>query len=115
MVAASSRESYGILPALHAPTNATALHRDCRPQWRRQDDLRPRIPAEGRGLGPVRQCRPDRPGVVPARPTTGCACGRIRRFGRGWENFVKVYRPLANEWAVYDNSAKSPKLLERWP
>lgn len=39
----------------------------------------------------------------------------IRRFGRGWENFVKVYRPLANEWAVYDNSAKLPKLIERWP
>jgi len=39
----------------------------------------------------------------------------IRRFGRGWENFVKVYRPLANEWAVYDNSGKPPKLIERWP
>ena len=39
----------------------------------------------------------------------------IRRFGRGWENFVKVYRPLANEWAVYDNSGQSPKLIERWP
>ncbi len=39
----------------------------------------------------------------------------IRRFGRGWENFVKVYRLLANEWAVYDNSGKSPRLIERWP
>jgi predicted ABC-type ATPase len=39
----------------------------------------------------------------------------IRRFGRGWENFVKVYRPLAHEWAVYENSGKSPKLIERWP
>src|SRR5437867_2285714 len=36
----------------------------------------------------------------------------IRRFGRGWENFVRVYRPLANEWAVYDNSGQSPKLIE---
>ena len=39
----------------------------------------------------------------------------LRRFARSWENFVKVYRPLADEWAVYDNSGRSPRLLERWP
>lgn len=39
----------------------------------------------------------------------------LRRFDRGWEHFVRVYRPLAHEWAVYDNSGRSPTLLERWP
>ena len=39
----------------------------------------------------------------------------LRRFERGWEHFVRIYRPLADEWAVYDNSGDSPKLQERWP
>lgn len=39
----------------------------------------------------------------------------LRRFDRGWEQFVRIYRPLADEWAVYDNSRESPSLLERWP
>ncbi len=39
----------------------------------------------------------------------------FRRFERGWEHFVHTYRPLADEWAVYDNSGESPQLLERWP
>lgn len=39
----------------------------------------------------------------------------LRRFERGWKHFVEVYRPLADQWAVYDNSGESPKLLERWP
>ena len=39
----------------------------------------------------------------------------FRRFVRGWENFQHVYRPLADEWTVYDNSGVSPQLLERWP
>lgn len=39
----------------------------------------------------------------------------LRRFERGWEHFIRLYRPLADEWAVYDNSGVSPKLLERWP
>jgi len=42
MIAASSCESYGILQAVHATTNGTALHRDCRSQWRGQDHLRAR-------------------------------------------------------------------------
>lgn len=25
---------------------------------------------------------------------------------------IEIYRPLADEWAVYDNSGESPKLLE---
>jgi len=36
----------------------------------------------------------------------------FRRFERGWAHFDRIYRPLADEWAVYDNSGESPKLLE---
>ncbi len=39
----------------------------------------------------------------------------LRRFDRGWENFVRVYRPLADVWTVYDNSASSPQVVERGP
>jgi predicted ABC-type ATPase len=37
----------------------------------------------------------------------------VRRFGRGWRNFETTYRPLAEAWAVFDNSGPSPILLER--
>ncbi len=37
----------------------------------------------------------------------------IRRFKRGWANFETVYRPMAESWAVYDNSGATPLLLER--
>ena len=36
-----------------------------------------------------------------------------RRFKRSWENFEKVYKALADNWAVYDNSGKTPILKER--
>jgi predicted ABC-type ATPase len=39
----------------------------------------------------------------------------IRRFARDWESFQHEYRPLADEWTVYDNSGASPQLMERWP
>jgi len=39
----------------------------------------------------------------------------IRRFDRGWRNFCLVYRPLADAWAVYDNSGGAPRLLEKGP
>jgi predicted ABC-type ATPase len=39
----------------------------------------------------------------------------IRRFSRGWENFQRIYRPLADSWAVYDNSGHTPRLLEKGP
>jgi predicted ABC-type ATPase len=39
----------------------------------------------------------------------------VRRFKRGWENFESVYRPLADSWAVYENSDRTPRLLERGP
>jgi predicted ABC-type ATPase len=34
----------------------------------------------------------------------------LRRLRRGWENFQEVYRPMAESWAVYDNSELSPQL-----
>jgi len=37
----------------------------------------------------------------------------LRRFIRGWENFQRIYRPLADSWAVYDNSGRAPRLLEK--
>jgi predicted ABC-type ATPase len=37
----------------------------------------------------------------------------LRRFSRSWDNFDRVYRPLADEWVVYDNSGRTPELLER--
>ncbi len=37
----------------------------------------------------------------------------LRRFVRGWDNFQRVYRSLADSWAVYDNSALTPQLLEK--
>jgi predicted ABC-type ATPase len=36
----------------------------------------------------------------------------LRRFSRSWQNFQAVYRPLADAWAVYDNSSRPPKLIE---
>ena len=37
----------------------------------------------------------------------------VRRFSRGWGDFQRIYRPLANSWAVYDNSGRAPRLLEK--
>ncbi len=37
----------------------------------------------------------------------------LRRFDRGWRNFLRYYRPLANAWFVYDNSGSSPVLMEQ--
>ena len=36
----------------------------------------------------------------------------IRRFNRSWNNFLTLYRPIADAWAVYDNSEDTPRLLE---
>ncbi len=33
-----------------------------------------------------------------------------RRFERGWLNFDRTYRELADSWAVYDNEGRVPKL-----
>lgn len=34
-----------------------------------------------------------------------------RRYNRGIQNFFNLYLPLANTWAIYDNSAKKPLLI----
>jgi predicted ABC-type ATPase len=39
----------------------------------------------------------------------------LRRYKRGWVNFLEVYRPLADHWTIYDNSDESPKWLEQGP
>jgi len=39
----------------------------------------------------------------------------IRRFDRSWLNFQNVYRLLADEWTVYDNSHDKPRVLEQGP
>lgn len=39
----------------------------------------------------------------------------LRRFERGWANFVLHYRVLADAWEVYDNSGDQPRLLEKGP
>lgn len=38
-----------------------------------------------------------------------------RRYARGWPNFASLYRPLADAWAVYENSGPVPLLQEKRP
>ena len=59
-------------------------------------------------------------GLSPLDPRLAAvAAGRLvlveRRFVRGWQNFEQAYRPLADAWAVYDNSGRIPRLKERGP
>ena len=35
-----------------------------------------------------------------------------RRFFRGLDNFKKLYKGLIDEWAIYDNSGKTPILIK---
>jgi len=39
----------------------------------------------------------------------------LRRFSRSWRNFQDTYRPLADVWAVYDNSSRPPSVVESGP
>jgi predicted ABC-type ATPase len=39
----------------------------------------------------------------------------LRRFERSWDNFNRRYRPLADRWEIYDNSRRTPRLLEIGP
>ena len=39
----------------------------------------------------------------------------LRRFKRSQRNFETVYRPLADDWAVYENSGPKPILIEQGP
>ncbi|HXT10213.1 MAG TPA: hypothetical protein VN873_01525 [Candidatus Angelobacter sp.] len=36
----------------------------------------------------------------------------LRRFDRGWRNFEKAYKPLADDWAVYDNSGEKLEMID---
>jgi predicted ABC-type ATPase len=33
-----------------------------------------------------------------------------RRFGRSLQNFLRVYKPLADSWTIFDNSGDVPKM-----
>lgn len=35
-----------------------------------------------------------------------------RRFASGLKNFLEVYKPLVNDWSLFDNRGKLPELLE---
>lgn len=39
----------------------------------------------------------------------------LRRYKRGWTNFLEVYKPLADDWVIYDSSESPAKLVERSP
>ena len=34
-----------------------------------------------------------------------------RRYSRGIENLFKIYIPLCDDWAVFDNSNNTPELI----
>lgn len=35
-----------------------------------------------------------------------------RRFTAGLRNFSNLYKPIVNEWALYDNSGSEPRLVD---
>ncbi|MCK5229624.1 MAG: Zeta toxin family protein [Desulfobulbaceae bacterium] len=35
-----------------------------------------------------------------------------RRFGRSWNNFNTLYKPLANSWAIFDTSGDLPVIID---
>ncbi|MBK1630629.1 Zeta toxin family protein [Thiohalocapsa halophila] len=35
-----------------------------------------------------------------------------RRFASGWQNFVQVYRPMADEWVLLDSSDTPPSVID---
>jgi predicted ABC-type ATPase len=39
----------------------------------------------------------------------------LRRFNRSFGNFHSIYRSLADKWTIYDNSGKTPRLVEVGP
>ena len=39
----------------------------------------------------------------------------LRRFDRGWQNFMSAYRLHADAYTVYDNSGDHPVLVEKFP
>lgn len=39
----------------------------------------------------------------------------LRRFHRSWNNFERLYLPIADGWMVYDNSGVRPVLIKQGP
>jgi predicted ABC-type ATPase len=39
----------------------------------------------------------------------------VRRFDRGWGNFLTIYQPLADAWVIYENSGKIAKEMDSGP
>ncbi len=37
----------------------------------------------------------------------------LRRFQRSWDNYKRIYQPIADTWMVYDNSGDKPELTEQ--
>ncbi len=36
-----------------------------------------------------------------------------RRFTQGWDNFINLYRPLVDDWRLYDASRSAPLLIDQ--
>ena len=36
-----------------------------------------------------------------------------RRFERSWINFVRLYRPLADKWVIFDTSRTEPEIIDK--
>jgi hypothetical protein len=45
-----------------------------------------------------------------AKARTVPRAGVSRRFVRGWRNFETTYKPLAEAWAMYDDSGSAPQV-----
>ena len=39
----------------------------------------------------------------------------VRRFERSWNDFERLYKPVADAWMVYDNSGEKPVLVGEGP
>jgi len=110
-----------------------ALHCHRGAEWFRQDNFRARVPfGYAARLKSWKRARFRIEIVYLKLPSSRLALRRIaarvrqgghgvpeadvrRRFARSWNNFVTVYRPLADVWYIYDNSSDRPKLVEHGP
>jgi hypothetical protein len=114
----------------HGQSKAEAtLHYRCRTQWIWKDNVCPRLLTRHCEAHSLRKCRSDcRWNFAVAQLALRRIASRvrqgghdvprtdvIRRFRRGWANFLNVYQPLADHWAIYENSESKPRLLERGP
>ena len=39
----------------------------------------------------------------------------VRRFDRGWGNFLTIYQPLADAWVIYENSGNIAREMDSGP